>query len=128
MLTRKHNGADFIEKAHQVHPNKGYDYSLVNYLGTAIKVIIKCPVHQEFTQTPNNHINLGRGCSKCSLIRTQQSRRLNTDKFVSLANVRHNNIYEYPRSVYIDAVSQIIITCKEHGDFSALASNHIKKG
>lgn len=51
---------DFIERARSVHGNK-YDYSKVEYINNSTKVVIICPVHGEFLQTPNKHMQ-GRGC------------------------------------------------------------------
>jgi protein-arginine kinase activator protein McsA len=38
----------------------------VEYNGTHNKVTIICPIHGEFWQTPENHIQ-GKGCPKCSM-------------------------------------------------------------
>jgi len=54
----------FIDKANKIH-NFKYNYSLVEYKGIFIHVIIKCPKHQEFIQAPHNHLS-GLGCYKCS--------------------------------------------------------------
>jgi superfamily II DNA or RNA helicase len=62
-LLRKSNAQiilDFIAK----HGYK-YDYSLVNYKGAQIEVIIKCKLHGEFLQTPSNHLR-GQGCPTCN--------------------------------------------------------------
>ena len=53
----------FIDKSIKIHGNK-YDYSLVKYKGTKIKVEIICKKHGSFLQKPNNHLN-GYGCGKC---------------------------------------------------------------
>ena len=42
-----------------------YDYSKVSYVNTLTKVIIICPEHGEFIQTPAKHLQ-GHGCIKCS--------------------------------------------------------------
>jgi len=55
---------EFTEKARRIHGNK-YDYSLVNYINSHIKVEIICPIHGIFFQTPNSHLNKC-GCKKCS--------------------------------------------------------------
>lgn len=47
---------DFIEKAKLIHGDK-YNYSKVNYINNKIKVVIICPIHGEFSQIPNNHLN-----------------------------------------------------------------------
>ena len=57
-------GSDkFIEKAKIVHGNK-YDYSEVKYTVTRGKVKIICPIHGEFEQTPESHLQ-GKGCPRC---------------------------------------------------------------
>ena len=55
----------FIEKAKKIHGDK-YDYSKVEYINNHTKVCIICPVHGEFWQTPNCHLN-GQGCPKCRM-------------------------------------------------------------
>lgn len=54
----------FIEKATAIHNNK-YDYSSVVYTAAKDKVIIRCPNHGEFEQTPDAHL-AGKGCSSCN--------------------------------------------------------------
>jgi len=54
---------EFIKRAKEVHGNK-YDYSLVKYSDSRIKVKIICSKHGEFEQIPNTHLN-GSGCPKC---------------------------------------------------------------
>lgn len=51
---------EFITKATRIHGRK-YDYSNVNYVRSHDKVIITCPKHGGFYQTPSNHL-MGRGC------------------------------------------------------------------
>jgi len=60
--TRK-NTDEFILQASNIHINL-YDYSQVNYINAFTKVKIICPIHGEFTQLPNSHLN-GSGCSIC---------------------------------------------------------------
>ena len=60
----KKNKKEFVKKAKEIHKNK-YDYSKVNYINNKTKVCIICPVHGEFWQTPNDHLD-GHGCPKCN--------------------------------------------------------------
>lgn len=54
----------FIQKAGEVH--KGfYTYSLTDYIEAKRKVVITCPKHGDFEQTPNNHLS-GNGCPTCA--------------------------------------------------------------
>lgn len=54
---------EWIAKAKIVHGIK-YDYSKVIYKSAKEKICIICPIHGEFWQTPNNHLN-GNGCPNC---------------------------------------------------------------
>lgn len=54
---------NFIKNAVLKHGEK-YDYSKIKYETSIRKVIIICPVHGEFKQIPNNHLN-GQGCPSC---------------------------------------------------------------
>ena len=57
---------EFIIRAREVHGDK-YDYSKVDYQGMLNKVIITCPIHGDFEQTPSNHTHvLKYDCYKCS--------------------------------------------------------------
>jgi len=57
------NKKNFIMKAKIIHNNK-YEYSLVEYKNAHTNIIIICPKHGEFKQTPSCHLN-GHGCSIC---------------------------------------------------------------
>lgn len=59
----KPSGEEWIERARKVHGDR-YDYSKVRYVNAHTKVVIICPIHGEFEQTPNNHLT-GNGCPKC---------------------------------------------------------------
>ena len=54
----------FIEKANIKH-NCKYDYSKTQYIRSNDKVIIICPMHGPYLQTPSDHL-CGYGCNKCS--------------------------------------------------------------
>ena len=45
----------FIKKANKKH-NNFYDYNKVKYINSKTKIIITCPSHGEFEQTPANHL------------------------------------------------------------------------
>lgn len=47
-----------------MHGNK-YDYSKTEYVRNNDKVIIGCPTHGDFYQTPDTHTNKGHGCPQC---------------------------------------------------------------
>ena len=62
-MPSKKTTAQFLKDAVGVHGAK-YDYSLVKYVNSSTKLIIKCSEHGEFQQSPNAHLR-GSGCRKC---------------------------------------------------------------
>lgn len=114
-----HTTEKFIEKAKEIHGDK-YDYSKVKYNGNKVKVCIICPIHGEFLQTPNSHLN-GNGCSKCA-----KCYHYTTEDFIDKAKQIHNNKYDYSKSIYNGIFKKICIVCPEHGEFWQTPKNHLK--
>lgn len=115
---------EFIFRAKIIHNNKYY-YDKTNYKTYNIKVIITCPQHGDFTQTPHSHLN-GTGCMECGRIKTINSnKKITTQLFIEKAKQIHNNIYTYNKTNYKDYNKKVIITCKEHGDFYQTIFSHL---
>ncbi len=74
---RKDN--EFIDRANKIH-NFKYDYSKVVYKRTDKKVIIICPLHNEFLQTPNTHLT-GSGCPECGKLTKIEKLKQNENSF-----------------------------------------------
>ena len=99
-MTIKLTTKQFIEKSIKIHGNL-YDYSKTNYTGTHNKVIIVCKIHGEFTQTPSNHYK--HKCSKCKNDSNKRNKLLkekSKNEFEKKANIFHNNMYDYTKSIY----------------------------
>lgn len=62
--------AEFIRDAILVHGDR-YDYSKVKYLNNKTPVIISCPIHGDFKQKPNSHLN-GSGCKDCGYLNNRK--------------------------------------------------------
>jgi very-short-patch-repair endonuclease len=84
------NKSDWIQESIAVHNNK-YDYSKVDYKDNRTKIIIICPIHGEFTQVPNKHVNRGDGCPNCML----ENRKMTLKEFLINAKKIHNEKYDY---------------------------------
>lgn len=110
----------FITKAKQVHGGV-YDYSLSVYEGSTKHILIVCPFHGNFYKTPSKHL-LGQGCPDCS----KENKKDTLEDFILKANKLHNNFYNYDKSIYTKSKDNINIVCKEHGEFSIIASNHLQ--
>lgn len=79
------NTEDFINKAKNIHKNK-YIYDKTIFTGAFNKVIITCPQHGDFLQTPHKHIQ-GHGCPECAkLFRKKETELYNILKSVFKEN------------------------------------------
>lgn len=113
----KKSTEQFIEEAKEIHGDK-YDYSKVKYTSNDKHVIIRCPIHGDFIQTPTTHLR-GCGCNKCSNnIRTPQ-------EFITKAREVHGDKYDYSLTNFVDSRERVTITCKEHGEFQQKAGDHL---
>ena len=56
----------FIIEANDKFANK-YDYSHFTYVNAKTKSTIICPIHYEFEQSPDKHLQSVYGCPKCSV-------------------------------------------------------------
>ena len=125
------NTKDFIKKSNKVHNSK-YDYKLTKYYNWKTKVVIICPIHGEFEQIPNSHLN-GSGCPKCKKtrkkIRTNKEDKLKIKRlnFINDSKLIHGNKYDYSFVNYKSSDKKVEIFCKKHGKFSQKPSHH-KRG
>lgn len=108
----------FISEANAIHNNK-YDYSKVEYKTTKDKVIIICPKHGEFEQSPRGHLK-GYECLLCGI----NKRRKTNEMFVKESKEMHGDLYDYSKAKYVDAHSKVVIICPIHGEFEQVASRH----
>ena len=113
----------FINRSSKIHKLK-YDYSNVEYKNNSTKVCIICPIHGDFYQTPQNHMN-GKGCPKCKSIATGERCRYSTEQFILSAKKVHRDRYDYSKVKYKDAKTKVCIICPIHGEFWQVPNYHI---
>ena len=89
-----------------------------------LKVIIICPIHGKFSQTPEHHLH-GEGCPKCVKIKYVNKLRSCKEKIIEKCKEIHHNKYTYEFVEYVDDKSKIIITCPLHGNFTQKVNNHL---
>jgi hypothetical protein len=118
-----YNTETFIEKAQKIHGNK-YDYSKVEYKKSSEKVCIICPIHGEFWQTPNSHLN-GRGCPKCKAEKTRERCNMGKESFIEKAREKHGDKYDYSKVEYKDNKTKVCIICPIHGEFWQTPTHHL---
>lgn len=83
-ISERSNTKEFVEKAVKIHGDK-YDYSLVEYIKSLLKVRIICKKHGKFLQSPKDHLR-GSGCKKCGLISRSEKRRKIPKNIKCIAN------------------------------------------
>lgn len=116
-MSKKLTTEQFVAKANKVHNNK-YVYNKTNYINSKTKVIITCPIHGDFEQTPANHL-YGKGCPKCS------GKSKTTEEWIIEAKEIHGNKYDYSKTVFINTNTKVCIICPKHGEFWQLPYNHL---
>ena len=106
----------FIEKAKVVHGIR-YGYSLSIYQSSHQTLLIRCPEHGMFNQTPNRHLS-GRGCPMCT------ENKGTTESFIEKSRLVHGDKYDYSKVEYKTGKDKVTIFCKEHGLFEQTAFDH----
>lgn len=109
----------FIEISKGIHNNK-YDYSKIIYKDANKKVIITCPIHGDFEQSPNHHLN-GSGCTECY----NTKRTLTTEEFIEKARAIHGDKYDYSKVNYKHNTKKVCLICSTHGYFYQRPQNHL---
>lgn len=115
----KSDTQDFIKKANVIH-NNSYNYSKVDYKNQTAPVTIICKNNHEFKQSPKVHLR-GNGCKKCSY----EKSKLTSKQFIKKAIKIYNKRFTYKNLNYIDSLTNIVVTCKVHGDFSVSPKSFI---
>lgn len=106
-----------------IHGNK-YSYVKSRYMGAHTKITITCKDHGDFKQTANSHL-IGRGCPKCGLINKAKTRSLTNSQFIDRAIETHGDTYNYSKVDYKNNTTEVVIICREHGEFRQIPANHM---
>ena len=111
---------EFIDRARATHNHK-YGYAFSVYQSAHEKVMIHCPEHGIFEQTPSAHM-FGSGCKRCS-----GNIQKTKDSFIKEATSVHGDTYDYTLVDYISSNTPVKITCKKHGVFEQRPNTHINR-
>jgi len=109
---------EFINQARIRHGDR-YRYDKSVYLTKKTKIVIVCPIHGEFEQTPKKHL-IGQGCPRCG-----GTTKKNQTDFLESAKRIHGDRYNYERVEYKTSGVKVLITCLIHGDFWQTSGKHI---
>ena len=124
-IMRRKNTEIFIRQSQEIHNHK-YDYSKTIYKTAKEKVIIVCPIHNEFEQVANSHI-MGMGCIKCgyeSENHTKESNKSTVD-FISESKLIWGNKYDYSLTKYKNSRTKLKIIY-DGITYEQLPGSHLK--
>lgn len=109
----------FIDACNYIHGGR-YRYNKTKYGRRDKKVIITCPIHGDFEQTPGNHL-YGYGCPACAGVN-----KLTPEIFISKAKNIHGDKYDYSLVTGdISSHRKVTIICPEHGAFQQTPTGHL---
>ena len=114
----------FIHESWCKHGDR-YNYKLVDYIKSSIKVKIICPIHGVFEQRPNNHLQ-GQGCKQCDSNKKHCKMVSVIDDFIHKSINTHNNKYDYSLVEYVNARTKVKIICPIHGVFIQTPVSHTR--
>ena len=115
---------DFVKRVKEIHGDK-YDYSKINYVNNHSNIIIICKTHGENTVLPSNLLRQG-GCKKCGLKNTILKLKSDSSIFIEESKEIHGDKYDYSKVDYVNCDKNVIIICKEHGEFRQTPYTHKK--
>jgi Zn finger protein HypA/HybF involved in hydrogenase expression len=121
--SKRKSTAEFIEDARKIHQDR-YSYQKTEYKTCKKPVIIECPEHGAFRQSPSNHLN-GQGCPVCAQRVRDAKARSTTAEFVEKALNIHEGFYSYEKVEYVTNRQPVDITCPKHGIFSQKPEGHL---
>lgn len=114
-LTKEQFVANFRNK----FPNKKFDFTVSTYKSSKIKMVVKCDKGHLFNIRPCDLMN-GYGCNVCG-----GTKKMTTEDFIKKGTFVHNGYFSYEHTDFINANSNVIITCPIHGDIKVKANNHL---
>ncbi len=118
------NTTESIIKDFKLKHGDTYDYSKVVYENLQSKVLIICPIHGEFHQSPGNH-RKGQGCPICGLEKWKKSRTKSQEKIINDFRQVHGSKYDYSKVIYKNSRSHVIVICPIHGEFKVTPNTHL---
>lgn len=120
---KKRSEVSFWEQVRAVHGDT-YDFSKSVYTGIFESITVGCLIHGDFEISASS-LKRGSGCENCGRERTRLARKSSLEEFIGKALEVHGNKYSYDNVEYVTAKTEVIITCKTHGDFPQLPTNHL---
>ena len=111
------NHEEFINKL-KIRNKRAYEtLEILEEYKTAMTPLLVRDKYWLMTVTPNQLLN-GSGCYIISAL-------YKTSYWINMANEKHNEEYDYSKSVYNGTMASITIICDKHGEFTQKAGEHL---
>ena len=123
-LTRKSNTDQFIQRSRDRFGDR-FTYEKTRYTNTRSKITITCPDHGHFSTIPSSFLKSETGCKACADTLRGKKNTLTTADFVSRARKRFGDKFTYEKSEYVNARTNVIITCPTHRVFESTPDNFL---
>lgn len=96
-----------------------YAKTLDSYCGMKEKCCFHCNIHDvDFNVEPLTHlISKNGGCKKCASESCSKRKTKTLAEFINDCELRFGDKFDFSKTVYTSNMADVIITCKEHGDF-----------
>lgn len=123
-MTKRLTRDEFLSKAKVEHGSR-YIYDNTEYRGLSKKIAVICREHGEYSIAAANHLR-GQGCRLCGAKTRARSKTLSHEDVIARFIDRHGDRYIYDKTKYVSMRERVTITCRIHGDFQQLPSEHLK--
>lgn len=101
-----------------------YNYVLVVFIKSLVKVKIICKIHGMFEQRPDTHL-YGSGCPRCG--KASKNAMMSTEEVVANFNRVHGiGTYDYAEVDHIGLHKKVKIICPKHTWFLQTPHSHLK--
>ena len=108
-MPKKATQEEVIAAFHQTHDNR-YDYSMMEYVSSSVKIKVLCIQHGMFEVTPRHH-KKGVGCRQCYF----DSQKTSKEEFLRRSKECFGELYDYSYFSEIPSHRQKVkILCVEH--------------
>ena len=115
---------DFLTSVKAIHGDT-YIYDKLLYTKANNHIEVGCKIHGYFNIRASK-FKSGQGCQMCSKEHSQDYKRDTTESFIEKAKLRHNDIYNYDKTIYGRSnEDKVVITCTKHGDFIKTPTKHL---
>ena len=111
--------------------NNKYKYLKFTYIPETKRSFVKfiCPDHGIQRQRVHTHLSRNSvGCPICARAVVGNKNSTGTEEFIRRAVKTHGDRYDYSKTVYTTIETNVIITCREHGDFTQNPKWHATHG